>query len=94
MVQTKASNSSGGNVFFPMICLFRVPGAGLSRYASDIRKIYKGQSFYKGKGNWWDNYQMNDPVVFNDFKVSDYQLPHRLKFLDCFCYVTESRGVY
>ena len=35
---------------FSMICLFRVPGAGLSRYASDIRKIYEDQSFYKDNG--------------------------------------------
>ena len=25
---------------FSMICLFRVPGAGLSRHASDIKNIY------------------------------------------------------
>ena len=35
---------------FSMSCLFRVPGAGLSRYASDIRKIYEDQSFYKDNG--------------------------------------------
>ena len=35
---------------FSMICLFRVPGAGLSRYASDTRKIYENQSFYKDNG--------------------------------------------
>ena len=35
---------------FSMICLFRVPGAGLSRYASDIRKIYEDQPFYKDNG--------------------------------------------
>ena len=77
-----------------MIYLFRVPGAGLSRHASDIRKIYEGQSFYKDKGKWWGNYQINDLVVFNDFKGSDYQLPQRLQLLDCFPYVMESRGVY
>ena len=77
---------------FPMICFFRVPGAGLSRHASDIRKIYEGQSFYKGNGKWWGNYQINDLVVFNDFKVCDYQLPQRLRLLDCFPYVIESKG--
>ena len=35
---------------FPMICIFRVPGTGLSRHASDIRKIYESESFYKDKG--------------------------------------------
>ena len=30
-----------------MICLFRVPGAGLSRNASDTRKIYKISHFIK-----------------------------------------------
>ena len=79
---------------FSMICLLRVPGAGLSRNASDIRKIYEGQSFYKDKGKWWGNYQINDLVVFNDFKGSAYQLPQRLKLLDCFPYVIEPRGVY
>ena len=79
---------------FSIICLFRVPGAGLSRHASEIRKIYEGQSFYKDKGKWWGNYQINDLVVFKNFKGSDYQLPHRLKLLDCFSYVIESRGVY
>ena len=69
---------------FSMIYLFRGPGAGLSRHASDIRKIYEGQSFYKDKGKWWGNCQINDLVVFNDFKGSDYQLPHRLKLLHCF----------
>ena len=77
-----------------IICIFRVPGAGISRHANDIRKIYEGQSFYKGKGKWWDNYKINDFVVFNDFKGSHYQLSQRLKLLDCFPYVTESRGVY
>ena len=79
---------------FSMICLFRFPGPGLSRHASDMRKIYKGQSIYKDKGKWWGNYQINDLVVFNDFKGSDYQLPQHLKLLDCFPYVMESRGVY
>ena len=79
---------------FSIICLLRVPGAGLSRHASDIRKVYESQSFYKDKGKWWGNYQINDLVVFNDFKGSDYQLPHRLKLLDWFPYVIESRGVY
>ena len=36
-------------------------------------------------------YQINDLVVFNDFKVSDYQLP---QCLHCFPYVMESKGVY
>ena len=79
---------------FSMICLFRVAGAGLRRHSSDIRKICEGQSFYKDKGTWWGNYQINDLVVFNDFKGSNYQLPHRLKLLDCFPYVIESRVVY
>ena len=79
---------------FSTICLFRVPAAGLSRHASDIKKIYEDQSFYKDKDKWWGNYQINDLVVFNDFKGSDYQLPHRLKLLDWFPYVIESRGVY
>ena len=43
-----------------MTCLFRVPGAGISRHASDIRKIYQGQSFYKDKGKWRLNYQINE----------------------------------
>ena len=79
---------------FSMICFFRVPGAGLSRHDSDIRKIYEGQSIYKDKGKWWGNYQVNNLVVFNDFKGSVYQQPQRLKLLDCFPYVMESRGVY
>ena len=41
-----------------------------------------------------ENYQINNLVVFNDFKLSDYQLPQRLRLLDCFPYVIESRGVY
>ena len=77
-----------------MICLFRVPGAGLRRHADNIRKIYEGQSFYKDKDKWWGNCQINDLVVFNDFKGSNYQLPHLLKLLDRFPYVIESRGVY
>ena len=79
---------------FSMICLFRVPGAGLSRNASNIRKICENQSFYKGNGKWWGNYQINDLVFFNDFKGPDYQLSQHLKLLDCFPYVIESRGVY
>ena len=54
--------------------------------------LKEGQSFYKDKCNWWANYQINDLVVFNNFKESDYQVPHRLKLLDCFRYVIESRG--
>ena len=77
-----------------MISLLRVTGAGLSRHASVITKIYEGHSFYKDKGKWWGNYQINDLVVFNDFKGSDYQLPERLKLLDYFPYVIESRVVY
>ena len=79
---------------FSMMCLFRVPGAGLSRHDSDIWKIDEGQSIYKGKGKWWGNYQINDLVVFNNFTGSDYQLPQRLKLLDCFPYVMGSGGVY
>ena len=81
-------------ISFSMIYPLRIPGAGLSRHASDIRKVYEGQSFYKDKGKWWANYQINGLVVFKDFKGSDYQLPQRLKLLDFFPYVIESRGVY
>ena len=56
------------------------------------RKIYEGLSFYKDKSKWWGSYQINDLVVFNDFKGSDYHLPERLKLLDCLNYVTESRA--
>ena len=38
--------------------------------------------------------QINDLVVFKDFKGSDYQLPQRLKLLDCFPYVIESKRLY
>ena len=79
---------------FSVICLFRVLGAGLLRHASDIRKRCEGQSVYKDKVKWWGNYQINDLVVFNKFDGSDYQLPQRLKLLDCFPYVMESGGVY
>ena len=78
---------------FPMICLVSVPGAGLSRHNNYIRKIC-GQSFYKNKGKWWANYQINDLVIFNNFKESEYQRPQRLKLLDCFPYVIESKGVH
>ena len=79
---------------FSMVCLFRVPGTGISRHANDITKIHEGQSFYKGKGKWWGNYQINHVVVVNDFKKSDHQLSQRLKFLECNPYVIESRGLY
>ena len=79
---------------FSMISLFIVPGAGLSRHISDIRKIQEDWSFYKDKGKWWAKYQINDLVVFNDFKGPDFQLPQHLKLLDCFPYVIQSRGVY
>ena len=39
---------------FSMTSLFRVPGAGLSRHASNIKKIS-----HKDKGKWWANYQIN-----------------------------------
>ena len=77
-----------------MIFLFREPGAGLSRHASYIRKIYEAQSIYKDKGKSWGNYQFNDLMVFNDFKGSEYQLRQRLKLPDCFPYVIGSRGVF
>ena len=77
-----------------MISLFRVPDSGLSRHDSDIREIKEGHSFYKDKGKWWANYQINDLVVFDNIKGSDFQLPQCLKLLDCFIYVIESRGVY
>ena len=64
-----------------MISLFRVADSGLSRHDSDIREIKEGHSFYKDKGKWWANYQINDLVLFNDFKGSDYQLPQRLNLL-------------
>ena len=38
--------------------------------------------------------QINDLVVFEDFKGSDYQLPQRLKLLDCFPYVIESKRLH
>ena len=75
-----------------MISLFRVPDPGLSRHDSDIREIKEGQSFYKDKGKWWANYEINDLVVFNDFKGSDYQLPQRLNLLDCFPYLRDQKG--
>ena len=81
-----------GTSSFSMICLFRVPGAELSEHASDIRKIYEGH--YKGKRKLLGNYQINDLVVFNNFKGSDYQLPQYLQLLNCFPYVIESRGLF
>ena len=76
-----------------MICLFRVPGVKISRHASGIRKKYYRQSFYKGKGKWWSNYQISDAAIFDDFKGSDYQLSKCLKPLDCYTYVIELRRV-
>ena len=59
-----------------------------------LGKYTKVSRFIKTKGKWWGNYQINDLVVFNNFKGSNYQLPHRLKLLDCFPYVIDSREVY
>ena len=59
-----------------------------------LAKIYEGQSFYKDKGKWCCNYQINDLVIFNHLQGSDYQVHQRLKLLDCYLYVKESRGVY
>ena len=59
---------------------------------------YQGRLVTLGKytkvDKWWDNCQINDLVAFNAFKGSDYKLSQRLKLLDCFPYVIESRGVY
>ena len=71
-----------------MIFLFRVPGTGLSRHASDIKEKYEVQSIYKDKGKWWGNYQVNDLVVSNDFKGSGYQLPQRLKLASSIAFLT------
>ena len=62
--------------------------------ATYIRKIYEGQSLYKNTCKWWGNYEINDPVVFNDFKGFDYQLPQSLKVLNCYPYVIKSKGIY
>ena len=41
-----------------MIYLFGVPDFGITRHASDIRKIYEGQSFYIDRGKCWGNHQL------------------------------------
>ena len=55
---------------------------------------YTEVSHFIKTGKWWGIHQINDLVVFNGFKGSDYQVLQRLKLLDCFPYVIESRGVY
>ena len=46
-----------------MICFFRVPGAGLSRHASDIRKIYGVRNFIKTRVNGGVITKLKDKLI-------------------------------
>ena len=60
-----------------IIYLFGIPDVGVSTHATKVSVILLRQG--------WGNYQINDVVIWHNFKGSDYSLPQGLKVL-------ESRG--
>ena len=64
---------------FSMICFFRVPGAGLSRHASDIKKIYGVRHFIKTRVNGGATTKLKNKLIemiknagseFDDYSIS------------------------
>lgn len=46
-----------------VIVLVGEPGSGKSRFANE----YEGSKYWKPRGTWWDGYNGEDVVIFDDF---------------------------
>lgn len=51
-----------------------------------------GSVYYKSTGKWWDYYQHEDTVIWDDFRGCDYNLSEFLKLLDRYPYKIEYKG--
>ena len=60
-----------------VIYLYGEPGTGKSRAALDIAQLYLKQTtlyniYYKSSGKWWDYYDQDKVVIWDDFRWSSY----------------------
>ena len=74
------------------------PGTGKSRLALNIGKLMRkpqredGDIYYKNSGKWWDHYENDTTVIWDDFRGCDYRLSELLKLMDRYPYKVENKG--
>ena len=71
--------------------LYGDSGTGKSRIAYQLAHLM-GTVYYKSSGKWWDHYENNDAVVWDDFRGCDYRLSELLKLMDRYPYKVECKG--
>ena len=60
-------------------------GTGKSRWAFEMAKTCESY-YYKTKGKWWDLYENEKCVIWDDFRGSDYEFNELLKLCDRYPY--------
>ena len=54
--------------------------------------ISKKEAYYKSDGKWWDMYQNEQCVIWDDFRGKSYMFSETLKLLDRYPYKIERKG--
>lgn len=67
-----------------------VGGAGCGK-SSDVMRRYPG-AYWKSAGKWWDNYQQQQCIVFDDFDGSWLTCTELLRILDRYPLLVETKG--
>jgi DNA polymerase III delta prime subunit len=69
------------------IYLYGPPGVGKSRLAMRLSRVLsESEPYYKSKGQWWDGYESNDVVVWDDYRGDCYDVQELLKLTDRYRY--------
>ena len=77
-----------------VIYLHGHPGVGKLRLSKlTATAIMNGkQPYYKNDGKWWDLYQYEDCVVWDDFRGKSYMFSEMVKLMDMNPYKVECKG--
>lgn len=77
-----------------VIYLYGATGVGKSRLSRSVSlKLSDGaEAYYKSDGKWWDMYQNEKCVIWDDFRGKSYLFSETLKLLDRYPYKVETKG--
>ena len=76
-----------------VVYVYGATGVGKSRLSRlAARKISDKEAYYKSDGKWWDMYQNEQCVIWDDFRGKSYLFSETLKLLDRYPYKIEKKG--
>lgn len=76
-----------------VLYLTGLQGTEKSSMAAEVAELVTQDSvYYKSEGKWWDYYENQDTVIWDDFRGCDYKLSELLKLLDRYPYKVEFKG--